>query len=70
MAKGDQFDKHYQRQREEKERARKDLPKDDEPPLPPPVEPIKNTAVPPRRNDPCPCGSRKKYKQCCGRGKE
>ena len=21
----------------------------------------------PRRNDPCPCGSGKKYKQCCGR---
>ena len=19
-----------------------------------------------RRNDPCPCGSRKKYKRCCG----
>ena len=21
------------------------------------------------RNDPCPCGSGKKYKECCGRGK-
>jgi preprotein translocase subunit SecA len=21
------------------------------------------------RNDPCPCGSRKKYKKCCGRGR-
>ncbi|RLE27718.1 SEC-C domain-containing protein, partial [Candidatus Acetothermia bacterium] len=21
------------------------------------------------RNDPCPCGSGKKYKYCCGRGK-
>jgi SWIM/SEC-C metal-binding protein len=21
----------------------------------------------PRRNDPCPCGSGKKYKKCCGR---
>ncbi|MDR4281810.1 hypothetical protein FO523_22445, partial [Bacillus subtilis KCTC 1028 = ATCC 6051a] len=20
----------------------------------------------PKRNDPCPCGSGKKYKQCCG----
>ncbi|MFQ5506207.1 MAG: SEC-C metal-binding domain-containing protein, partial [Planctomycetota bacterium] len=20
------------------------------------------------RNDPCPCGSGKKYKKCCGRG--
>ncbi|MBM3188447.1 MAG: hypothetical protein FJZ90_06970, partial [Chloroflexi bacterium] len=23
--------------------------------------------VPLGRNDPCPCGSGKKYKQCCGR---
>ncbi|MGP1569905.1 MAG: SEC-C metal-binding domain-containing protein [Eubacteriales bacterium] len=22
----------------------------------------------PKRNDPCPCGSNKKYKKCCGRG--
>ncbi len=22
------------------------------------------------RNDPCPCGSGKKYKKCCGRGKQ
>ncbi|MEH7011760.1 SEC-C metal-binding domain-containing protein [Neobacillus niacini] len=21
--------------------------------------------MPPKRNDPCPCGSGKKYKQCC-----
>ena len=24
-------------------------------------------AKPPGRNDPCPCGSGKKYKKCCGR---
>lgn len=24
-------------------------------------------AVPPRRNDPCPCGSGKRFKRCCGR---
>jgi len=24
----------------------------------------------PGRNDPCPCGSGKKYKKCCGAGKE
>ncbi|HEX3031703.1 MAG TPA: SEC-C metal-binding domain-containing protein, partial [Bacillota bacterium] len=23
----------------------------------------------PGRNDPCPCGSGKKYKKCCGQGK-
>jgi len=30
------------------------------------VEPIKADAKP-GRNDPCPCGSGKKYKKCCGR---
>jgi SWIM/SEC-C metal-binding protein len=32
------------------------------PPLPTRVQPQ------PRRNDPCPCGSGKKYKRCCGSG--
>lgn len=27
----------------------------------------KNTAAKVGRNDPCPCGSGKKYKRCCGR---
>ena len=30
----------------------------------PPVEPIKGDQTP-GRNDPCPCGSGKKYKKCC-----
>ena len=29
------------------------------------VEPIKSDAAP-GRNDPCPCGSGKKFKKCCG----
>ncbi|MCD6365552.1 MAG: SEC-C domain-containing protein [Planctomycetes bacterium] len=29
------------------------------------VRPLK-AAQTPRRNDPCPCGSGKKYKNCCG----
>ncbi len=29
------------------------------------VEPIKADKAP-SRNDPCPCGSGKKYKKCCG----
>ncbi|HAU38276.1 MAG TPA: hypothetical protein DCX07_11260 [Phycisphaerales bacterium] len=29
------------------------------------VEPIKASGAP-GRNDPCPCGSGKKYKKCCG----
>lgn len=31
------------------------------------TEPIVNEAPKVGRNDPCPCGSGKKYKQCCGR---
>ena len=30
-----------------------------------PPEPVK-AVVGPGRNDPCPCGSGKKYKKCCG----
>jgi preprotein translocase subunit SecA len=32
-------------------------------------EPIRNRQQRVGRNDPCPCGSGKKFKQCCGRGK-
>lgn len=33
-----------------------------------PVETIRNRAAPLGRNDPCPCGSGKKWKKCCARG--
>lgn len=33
--------------------------------LPPTKEPIVNTGPDTGRNDPCPCGSGKKYKKCC-----
>ena len=55
------------RERIEKE-YKKQLPGKDDEPLPPPVEPIK-TEQAPGRNDPCSCGSGKKYKKCCGLGK-
>ena len=45
---------------------RKQLPGEDEGALPPPVEPIQAEQKP-ERNDPCPCGSGKKYKKCCGK---
>ena len=32
------------------------------------MEPIRNRTEKVGRNQPCPCGSGKKYKQCCGRG--
>lgn len=66
MAKGrDQFEQRYERKREEKEQYRKSLPTEDDPPLPPPPETIRAEKQEPGRNDPCPCGSGKKYKQCC-----
>lgn len=52
--------------REDRERDyKKQLPGEDEEPLPAPVEPI-HTDTKPKRNEPCPCGSGKKYKLCCG----
>ncbi len=32
------------------------------------IEPIRRAGPKVGRNDPCPCGSGKKYKKCCGRG--
>ncbi len=61
----DKFRQHYQRQQDARKDRLKDQPADDEDPLPPPVEPIRKDAVEPGRNDPCPCGSGKKFKQCC-----
>jgi hypothetical protein len=33
-----------------------------------PLEPLRNAAPKVGRNDPCPCGSGKKFKKCCGGG--
>ncbi len=58
----------FDRKRIREEQHKKQLPTEDEPPLPPPVEPVHVDKVP-GRNDPCPCGSGKKYKKCCGKDK-
>ena len=56
------------RDRERRERDhQKKLPGEDDDALPPPVDPIHSDKKP-GRNDPCSCGSGKKYKQCCGKG--
>ena len=34
-----------------------------------PKKPVQRTSEKVYPNDPCPCGSGKKYKQCCGRNK-
>lgn len=56
----------FHKREEEQREYKKQLPGSDEEPLPPPVEPIRVDEKP-GRNDPCPCGSGKKYKQCCAR---
>ncbi len=67
MAKGPNpgSDKFHDRQQRDQD-YKKLLPGEDEEPLPPPVEPI-HVAQKPGRNEPCSCGSGKKYKQCCGK---
>lgn len=57
----------FDRQRETKDRVKAGLPGEDEDPLPPPVKPIHDEKKEVGRNDPCPCGSGKKYKKCCGK---
>lgn len=57
----------FHRREDAKKGYQKQLPGEDENPLPPPVEPIRSGEKP-GRNEPCPCGSGKKYKQCCGKG--
>jgi uncharacterized protein YecA (UPF0149 family) len=70
VAKGDdQFESHFERMREEKQRRRQGQPGADEAPLPAPAETIRKQEAEPGRNDPCPCGSGKKYKQCCLKNK-
>lgn len=63
MAKGDKSTDRFLRKNQEKEWAQSGMPDDDLPP-PEPKEPLK-TGEATGRNDPCPCGSGKKYKQCC-----
>jgi preprotein translocase subunit SecA len=60
------MENRYDRRQEKKKRIQAGLPGADEGPLPPPVEPIK-AEKDVGRNDPCPCGSGKKYKKCCGK---
>jgi len=65
MALFDRFARRFERQQERKKRQA-DVVDPDAPPLPDaPVEQAKAERTT-RRNDPCPCGSGKKYKKCCG----
>jgi preprotein translocase subunit SecA len=68
MAKYSADDNYHEAEHRRKEHQ-KHLPTEEEPELPPPVKPIHSDAEKVGRNDPCPCGSGKKYKKCCGRKK-
>ncbi len=59
--------RRFHAKREREEQRAKQLPTDEEPELPPPVDPIASDDDRIGRNDPCPCGSGKKYKKCCGK---
>ncbi len=63
----DRFSKRFERRQEQKKLAR-EIVDPDAPPIPDaPVEQA-HAEETPQRNDPCPCGSGKKYKKCCGKG--
>ena len=64
--KGDIGADRFRKRHDREERHKDALPTEDDAPLLSPVEPI-HTERTPSRNDPCPCGSGKKYKQCCGK---
>ena len=61
-------EKRFTDSREKQQQIRAGLPGAEEEPLPPPVKPI-HTDTNVGRNDPCPCGSGKKYKKCCAKKK-
>jgi uncharacterized protein YecA (UPF0149 family) len=66
MAIFDRFSKRYDRKQDEK-RRKETVVNPDDPPLPDePIEQIEANDSP-DRNAPCPCGSGKKYKKCCGK---
>ncbi len=66
MTKPDKMSDRYQKQQERKKLSDAVVSPDD-PPLPDtPVEQAQR-ARKAGRNDPCPCGSGRKYKQCCGK---
>ncbi|MFQ5490843.1 MAG: SEC-C metal-binding domain-containing protein [Phycisphaerae bacterium] len=62
----DDASERYHKRRERQDARSKQLPGEDDEPLPPPADTIRSGQKP-KRNEPCPCGSGKKYKQCCGR---
>ncbi len=66
--KRDKLTERYEK-REERKKLEKTVVSEDDAPIPDaPVEQAHKDKKA-GRNDPCPCGSGKKYKQCCGKPK-
>lgn len=65
VARDDQFSRHFDRM-QEKRKGAMPVGDDETGEKPPPVEQAK-TAQTAGRNDPCPCGSGRKFKKCCGK---
>lgn len=62
----DRFSKRY-RDREERKKREAEIVSEDDAPIPDvPVEQAETQRTA-GRNDPCPCGSGKKFKKCCGK---
>ncbi len=66
MAIFDRFSKRFERRQERKKLADTVVDPDAPPISDVPVEQAKGEQTV-GRNDPCPCGSGKKYKKCCGK---
>jgi len=67
VAKRDKIEDRYEKKQERK-RTQRAVVSEDEAPIPDaPVEQVKKKEQGVGRNDPCPCGSGKKYKKCCGK---
>lgn len=62
----DRFMKRFQRREEKKQREQAIVSEDDAPVPDAPIEPAQSERTV-GRNDPCPCGSGKKHKKCCGK---
>ena len=68
MSKSDKLEDRYEKKQERK-RQRETVVSEDDAPVPDaPIEQAKAGSAP-GRNDPCPCGSGKKHKKCCGKAK-
>jgi len=63
----DKLEERYQKQQERKKREKAIVSEDDAPIPDAPVEQVHKEKGNVGRNDPCPCGSGKKYKKCCGK---